>query len=135
MIHTASFFEEWNFGKKGRLVSIGMTTPDWLATTYSDREIVINEKLQPDWNMINDYKAGLLHPDNYKKRYMKLLYSRLGGFMLDVEYGRMKGKKVLDFFGIEDEDTLLCWEKHGRFCHRQIIAELLRKNGIDVVRK
>jgi len=66
---------------------------------------------------------------------MKLLYSRLGGFILDVAYGRMKGKKILDFFGIKDGDTLLCWEPYPKFCHRIIIAELLRKNGIDVVRK
>lgn len=134
MIYTASFYEERNFGK-GRLVSIAMEMPDRFLFTHSHRKIVVNEQLQPDWNIVNSYRAGLLHPDKYKKRYMKLLYSRLGGFMLDVAYGRMKGKKILDFFGIQDGDTLLCWEPYPKFCHRIIIAELLRKNGIEVVRK
>jgi len=134
MIHTASFYEERDFGK-GRLVSIAMEMPDWFLFTYRHRKIVVNEQLQPGWDIVNSYRAGLLHPDKYKKRYMKLLYSRLGGFMLDVGYGRMKGKKTLDFFKLQDGDTLLCWEKYPKFCHRIIIAELLMKNGIEVVRK
>lgn len=131
MIHTASFFEDWNWGKKGRLVSIALTTP-MLAP---DREIVTNELLCPEWNLVNSYRARLKTTGEYRKIYMKMLYSRIGGYMLDMENGRLGGKNALKLFELEDEDTLLCWENHGRFCHRIIVAELLRKNGVEVARK
>ena len=135
MIHTASFYEEWNFGKKGRLVNIALNMPDWFAKHYSDREVITNEILQPTWHMVYSRNAKIMSPDQYKKIYYNLLRERLIGNWLDLINGRQGPKNTFKLFGLKDGDTLLCWEKHGYFCHRKLVAELLRKNGIDVARK
>ena len=134
MIHTASFFEEWNFGS-GRLVSIAIQAPDWFAVTYGERELEICELLQPDWHLVNSYRAHLLSPDKYKKIYWDLLKERLKDNGFDFLNGYLGREKTLELLGLQDSDTLLCWEKHGKFCHRILVADLLRKNGIEVVRK
>ncbi|MBA7529767.1 hypothetical protein ES705_21966 [subsurface metagenome] len=134
MIHTASFYEEWNFGK-GRLVSIALDVPDWFANHYDSREVAIIEILQPTWHLINSRKARIMSPDQYEKIYFNLIKERVSGNWYDLENGRLGPKKTLQLFGVKDGDTLLCWEKHGYFCHRKLVADLLRKNGIDVVRK
>jgi len=135
MIHTASYFEDWNFGKKGRLVSIALEMPDWFTEHYSDREVVVNEKLQPTWHLVSSRKARIMSPDQYKKIYHNLLRDQLIGNWLDLLYGRQGPKKALELLELKDGDTLLCWEKHGLFCHRKIVAELLIRNKVNVSRK
>lgn len=34
---------------------------------------------------------------------------------------------------LKDRDTLLCYEKPGRFCHRKMLAKVLNQKGFQVV--
>ena len=35
------------------------------------------------------------------------------------------------FDQLENDDVLCCWCKKGDFCHRLIVAEFLRMNGVE----
>lgn len=132
MIHTASFFEPENFGP-GRLVSIAIDMPEHFFHQYADRGVAENDIFQPTWNIVSSFRAGNMTMDQYKRAYYGLLQERLPCFY-DLEYGRL-GEKAYEALWLEDGDTLLCWEKWGQFCHRILVAELLERNGIQVVRK
>jgi len=134
MIYTASFFEPENFGK-GRLVSIAMQTPYAFVYQYSDRELDEVEELKPDWYLVSAYRNRVITVKSYKRYYFELLHKRFTGYWDDMMSGSLGPEKILNLFSLEDGDTLLCWETYGKFCHRQIVADLLEKNGIDVNRR
>ena len=136
MIHTASFFEPQNFGD-GRLVSIAMQTPYAFAQRYSDsdRELAEVEELKPDWYLVSSYRSRVINKEKYKRIYYELLYKRFTGYWDDIMSGSLGPEKILNLFSLEDGDTLLCWEKYGKFCHRILVAEILKNNGVDVERK
>lgn len=129
LIKTASFFELQNYTLFGRLVSISMTMPAGQAHHF------INERLFPDWDLVNGFKAKTISEIEYRKRYLFLIEERIGGIMYDLKKGYLGPEKTLEVLDIEDEDTLLCWEHFGNFCHRIIVADLLEKNRIEVDRK
>jgi len=134
MIYTASFFEEQHFGTD-RLVSIAMEMPSWFESGFSGRTIVVNELLQPTWNMVDSYKSGIMTVPEYRRHYRRFLYTRIEGYLYELENGRSGAKRALKILELEDGDTLLCWERYGQFCHRIIVADLLTRNGVEVQRK
>jgi len=134
MIYTASFFEPENFGP-GRLVSIAIEMPDSFVHLYRNRDITVNELLQPVWNMEMGKRAAIMRNKEYKRQYFNLLKRRLGYDWPDLRDGRYKPWEALILLELQDEDTLLCWEEYGKYCHRIMVAELLKKNGIQVERK
>ena len=76
-------------------------------------EYEVCEELKPDWEMVKSYKDGLISWKEFRKAYIKRLKA------LDVKefYNRLNGK------------VLLCWEKPGNHCHRDIIREWFNRNG------
>jgi len=135
MIYTASFFDPEEFGT-GTLVSIALAMPENFMYLHSDRKVVINEKLQPNWGMVNSKRAGIISTEAYKKQYFRLLKERLGRVdWHDLLNGKLGAEDTLRVLDLHDGDALLCWEKYGQFCHRILVAELLKNNGILVSRR
>ncbi|MFA7143607.1 MAG: hypothetical protein WC175_06540 [Candidatus Dojkabacteria bacterium] len=81
-----------------------------VANTHPKKMIIgkITE-LIPPWDLVNDYKKGIINDNDYKEVYMKRLEN------LGVT-------KILEL--IPDNSIICCWEKKG-FCHRHLIAEFL----------
>lgn len=77
--------------------------------------------LAPTWDLVNKYKNGVVDNSGYISEYLDILESR----------GILTGKDILPL--VQDGDVLLCFEKADDFCHRQIVAQLLRDVGVDVV--
>lgn len=103
MIYT-SYFARYT-GSNGVSVSIG--TPKWVENIEKCYE------LMPPWELVNGYKNGSITRKEYRKAYIKQLKS------LDVAkvYNKLNDK------------VLLCFERAGEFCHRQIIREWFIRNG------
>ncbi|OPL13694.1 MAG: hypothetical protein AVO39_10165 [delta proteobacterium MLS_D] len=136
MIYTASFFERkyWGAGE-GRLVSIAMDMPDGYTWNYHGFHITENELLKPEWWLVNGFKSGNILPKGYKREYFTILKGRFGENWGALYRGFLGPGKALEVMELEDGDRLLCWEGYGTFCHRILVAELLRKNGIEVRRR
>lgn len=135
MIYTASFFEPENFGQE-RLVSIAIEMPEDFMNQHPDREIVTNDILQPTWNMVNARRAEIKTPEEYERQYWRLLRERLLTSNWCYAFqGKLEPEEVLCILNLQDNDTLLCWERHPKFCHRILVARLLTSNGVQVVRR
>lgn len=68
--------------------------------------------LAPPWSLVKEKNEAV-----FRNAYLKQLAA------LDPQ-------EVLAALG--DHAILLCWEKPGVFCHRQVVAEWLREAGITV---
>lgn len=133
MIFTASFFEEQNWGA-GRLVSIALTKPI-VMQAYIHRDVMENELLMPTWHLVNSYRSGNKHPDRYTEIYRDIIKDRVREHWFALFNGNLDPDGALGLLGLNDGDTLLCWEKFGMFCHRIVVADLLTLNGVQVHRK
>lgn len=91
-------------GTKG--VSVANKTPEWADCERCD-------ELMPPWELVKDYKSGKISWKEFRRAYIKQLKK------LDVRefYHRLSGR------------VLLCWEKSGCKCHRNIIREWFNRNG------
>lgn len=74
-------------------------------------------ELAPKKSWFFDWKNGKFDNDEYVR-----LYSQTVLNTLDI-------KEVLKQF--ENNTVLLCYEKSGDFCHRHLIAQWLKDNGIE----
>jgi uncharacterized protein YeaO (DUF488 family) len=72
------------------------------------------KKLAPSWNLVNEYKTGIINEKQYKDRYYKEVLSKLNARDVYNEIG--------------EDAILLCYEKPGEFCHRRIVAEWIFDN-------
>lgn len=110
MIYT-SYFSNWrNFPEGFKLVSISCHNPDGATKYFKARP------LNPPYWLLKAYKYDGLTEDEYIKHYTKEVLSKLNP---------EKMKKHLD------NSILLCYEKKGDFCHRNLILEWLNENGIE----
>jgi len=135
MIYTASFFEPKHFGD-GKLVSIAMEIPENFMITHPEREVVLNELLQPRWGMVGSRRAGIINTKTYGKQYFLILREKIGRVdWYDLQNGKMGAEETLRTLVLQDGDTIVCWEKYGQFCRRILIAGLLEKNGVIVRRR
>ena len=115
-IYLASFFEEKNWGS-GRKLSIAQFSPadikidgvlSFLAPTTENRR-----QFKSDGKYLHESRLA------FAERYLSKLDS--------------DSDKLCEILAsLKDGDTLLCWErtKPNYFCHRMIVAELLRKEGL-----
>lgn len=78
-------------------------------------------ELAPTWDIVNRYKQGIINASDYVDEYLNLLEAR----------GITTGEHIAAL--LCDGDVLLCYEKATDFCHRQIVAAMLKESGFDVV--
>jgi len=119
---TGSFFDkdllEEAKEKGWRVFSIAVSQPKG-GTLY--RELTL---LTPLWKLVSKYRAGRITQEEYTESFRRqtLKKATLGNLMAMLESNRYPRTPVL----------LLCWEKEGEFCHRQIVAKWLKKRGQKV---
>lgn len=78
-------------------------------------------ELAPTWDLVSQYKQGTINTSEYIDEYLNILEQR----------NITSGKDVAAL--LKDGDVLLCYEKATDFCHRQIVATMLKESGFDVV--
>lgn len=82
------------------------------------------KKLAPSFNLVYTYKSGSITPEEYIPRYYDEILKHYSWEEIEKDlYTLSEGKDVV----------LLCYETPKDFCHRQVVAEFARKNGLNVV--
>lgn len=77
--------------------------------------------LAPTWKMVDDLKSGRCTEEQYKVRYLELIKKKCSG------------DPRLVLMSLKEGDVLLCYEKPGEFCHRQLAADFLKSvEGVEV---
>ncbi|HEY9826767.1 MAG TPA: DUF488 family protein [Stenomitos sp.] len=105
-IYAASYFEPENH--HGKLISISRTIP---------KGFVVQERLlllAPSKELLADWKAGVLDEAQYTARYRAELQAKLP-----------KIRQWLSTVDLAEDLTLLCWERAGEFCHRNLALKLI----------
>lgn len=121
MIYTASYFFATH--QHGLLVSISRSSP--AGFKVDDRLLF----LAPSEDLLAAWKTKVLDESGYVDRYRT-----------QIRESWRSVKDWLDSLNPKQHSTLLCWEKKGEFCHRNLIAKLVQKyrpdcfGGCDVVR-
>lgn len=77
--------------------------------------------LIPGWDLVRAYRSGSLSQDEYGRAYIALLQERWS-----------EVRRWLESLDPEEDLTLLCHERDGQFCHRWIVADLVRRHRPDV---
>ncbi len=107
-IYTASYFCPQHH--HGTLIAISRSVP---------KGFVVEQRLPmfaPSKALLEDWKAGGLDEVQYTDRFREELRPRLG-LIRDWLNAVQSGEAM----------TLLCWERPGEFCHRNLILKLIRK--------
>lgn len=112
-IYTASYFEPGNH--HGQLIAISHTIPKGFKLEKQLKFLVPNPDLLGDW------QQGLMTKDEYVQRYRA-----------QITASWREVKQWLDSLRPKLDMTLLCWEKQGEFCHRNLVAKLIQKHRPDV---
>lgn len=100
-------------------VSICGKAPDW----YTGLQY---KKLAPKWSFFSEWKSGSHKGDNnyYIEHFNDevLNVTSVRKVIIDIE--KLANSKA-------DNIILLCYEKPGDFCHRHLVADWLKENGVD----
>lgn len=110
MIYTSYFSNNKNIPKELKRISISRFTPSWATV---DLEM---KTLAPSADLLNRYKDGLVSDEAYTAEYVEYLRS-LDPFEV--------GNSIQD-------SVLLCYEKDGDFCHRNLVANWLSGFGFEI---
>ena len=95
-------------------ISISVSKPKFF-------EGLVYPPLAPKWNMVSDYKADG-DTQKYTERFKREILSVLNPNQVAAELAALAQN---------DSVCLLCYEKTGDFCHRNIVAEWFRRAGIN----
>ena len=107
MIHTSYFANIRNL-KNRKLISISQITPAWAEVNGEYKD------LAPTKSILFGYKNEEISDEEYTRRYKEEVLAKLDP------------KKVYEDL---NGSVLLCYEKRGDFCHRNIVSDWLFENG------
>lgn len=113
MFYTSYFANLKNIPEKIVPVSICGKAPDW----YNGLQF---KKLAPKYNFFMEYKQ-----DHDEEKYTKCFNEQVL-FYLNANDIAIQLKKLAGTSDI----ALICYEKPGDFCHRHIVLNWLKENGI-----
>lgn len=109
MLVTASYYEPEKWRGQSYRISLGY--PRGRKKAWKDLPL-----LAPERETVAAYRQGRIDAQRYVQEYDDLLRSRW--------------REVAAWLGSlkpDDDVTLLCFEREGEFCHRHLIAELVRR--------
>lgn len=81
---------------------------------------VISTILAPTWEIVTNYKRGIIDEDRYIFEYISLLEER-----------KLTPKRVVNAF--PERTIFLCYESPNDFCHRHVLAEWLNQSNVALV--
>lgn len=108
-IYTASYFEPTH--QHGRLIAISHSIPKGFKV---QKQLKF---LAPAPELLQDWQQGQTDQGGYIRRYRA---------QINADWKQVK--QWLESLKTEPDMTLLCWERKGEFCHRNIVAQLLQKH-------
>lgn len=112
MIYT-SYFANWRKWPKGiQPVAIALYLPKYLPENTVKHET----RLAPTGLLLRAYRQGTVTQEEYTRQYLK---------QINQYSPEIVGEAL-------DNHLLLCYEKPGDFCHRNILADWLRDAGFEV---
>lgn len=125
MIYTSYFGNMSNFPANVRPISIARWQPKWLKDTPKCLSIA------PLESTLSKYKNGLLDEAGYDKEYKEqvLLKKTPEEFLKELE--KISGVKDIST-SKKNHIALLCYEKDGTFCHRNLFSSYMREYGIPI---
>ncbi len=117
---------------------VGLSQEDGVSTNINNRKLQIrtaqyqysgpnrfdvtvktgDRTFSPTWDMVNQYRAGILNKEEYTKQYYNLMRQSY----------RANKDKWLELLA-QESVVLVCFCKPGMFCHRVLLAEILGKLG------
>jgi uncharacterized protein YeaO (DUF488 family) len=109
MILTSYFANHRNYPKNRRPISISRYSPKW----FNGEEA---KELAPSAKLLSDYKEELVDDKEYETIYREETLSKLNPKEIAKKY---------------TDAILLCYETPDDFCHRQIVSQWLKENGIE----
>ena len=112
MIYTASYFQSENH--HGSRISISRSEPQKIAV---DGKLAI---FVPEQSILSDYKHGRIDIEGYINRYREQMRRSLPQI-----------RAWLDSLDPSVDMTLLCWEKAGQFCHRNLAIAFVERYRPD----
>lgn len=68
----------------------------------------------PTWEIVLGHKAGTISDEEYVQRYKAML-----------RRSYVRNRKAWEWLLAQEEVTLLCYCRRGKFCHRLILADIL----------
>lgn len=105
-----SYFSNWRkFPENMKTISVSRFPPKWAKFDEQMNE------LAPSSNLLMRYKNNEITDIEYTREYNE----QLSNLNVNEIAEKIKGS------------VLLCFEKSGEFCHRNLIREWLKANGID----
>lgn len=113
MLYTASYFEPEHH--HGKLISISRSIPKGFKVDG------FLDFLAPNTQLLKDWKDQSIDEAAYCQRYR-----------LQLKESWQQVLSWLDSLNTSKTTTLLCYEPKGAFCHRNLIALLVRKHRPDV---
>ena len=111
MIYTTYFAKLKKLPSNIIPIAISASTPEgYIGLTY--------KALAPTWDILSNYKSNY-DEQEYIRRYTEEI---LGKLNVHDEYTKLTQGHKLDV-------ALVCYEKSGSFCHRNIVAKWFRDAG------
>ncbi len=77
--------------------------------------------LVPDWSLVKAIRSGSISLDEYSSAYLRGLEERWD-----------EVSAWLSSLTPSEDFTLLCHEREGEFCHRWLVADLVREHRPDI---
>ena len=107
-------------------VGISLYCPEWLKVNHPDNFLFIeNNFLAPSKELLEGIKMGSITKDQYTERYkdqIRHCFDRFPEFDNFHDWIDQLDKEFSDKYSAV---VLLCYEKPGDFCHRNILREML----------
>ena len=111
MIYTSYYANFRKFPKDYKVVSVSQYVPSWFKEPCKHYI-----GLAPTKELLFNYKGEDINEEEYIKIFKEDILSKLNVHRV---YEELNGS------------ILLCYEKRGEFCHRNIISEWFRENGYE----
>ncbi len=117
MLTVASWKEEHNW--RGKLMRISDRPKPFLPKRLHEWGVV--RCLIPDRELLREYRAGAISKPELSSRYLRSLEKRWD-----------QVSTWLSSLSNDEDQTLLCHQPESRFCHRLLVADLVRKHRPDI---
>lgn len=119
MLALASWYEPQNW--RGKLLRISNTAGRRKGLKKSIYNWGVVPCLIPDWSLVKAFRAGKITKEEYSEVYLSGLQEKWDEVFT-----------WLNSLGNDKDITLLCHEREGVFCHRILVAEIVKKHRPDI---
>lgn len=115
MIYTGYFAKQKKYEEQGyECVSIARKTPEWFKGD-------VLPQFAPSFELLSKFKNDLCTEEEYVEQYRRELTLR-------EMAGYLNWRLLMKYL---ENKVLLCYESPDQFCHRHILAQVIRNRGLS----